>query len=116
MKLRSGDVIAEGCEHCEPRVDPGGERENDRHVSVRFDRDYRHLVLVNGEEGHKIHEAWCGSPGRVIEYTDPIRVCCCRSKYSERDSVTGEVVEPNPGMFRQLVEYDCVEVVKGPDS
>ena len=62
-------VLAEGCRNCNPAVDPSGDSEGDHHISIRFGQGYRRIILVNGQDGHLIHEAWLGTPwGKSIEY------------------------------------------------
>ena len=111
-------LIAEGCENCEPRVAPGGPRENDDHIGVRFPetcwgKDCVVEVVLDGVSVPDVCEAWVGSPGRVIRYQadgKPVRMCSCTPIY--RDNEDGTQNDPKP--FRQLIEYDKVEVRRVP--
>lgn len=105
-------IIAEGCRLCEPLVEPTGERENDLHVSVRFDDSP--YIFVDGDMILDASEAWGGSPGRVIrcdlENKGP-RLCTCQPPYQhEMDEGSSEMVGIDHGVFWQLVEYDTVEI------
>ena len=76
-------------------------------------------VLCDGLEAPDTAEAWAGTPGRVIRYQGdggPCRLCPCRPPFKYAD-VNGEVRElPPPGIWRQLIEYDEVVIVRTPNA
>ena len=91
-------VIAEGCELCEPLVNPQGPCEGEHHAAVRFgSRSALMEVRADGELVRDASEAWAGSPGRLLRYEaeGPSHFCPCQA---------------SSGVFRQLIEYDSVSI------
>jgi len=101
-------VLAEGCEHCEPRVALSERRCGDNHYSVNLN-DWQVLVYIDGNDDpvEGVAECWVGRPGRVLQYPMPPRLCPCGTPY-EHDYRDGLVLTGHGGIFRQLVEYDVV--------
>lgn len=98
-------VIAEGCPMCEPLVDPERSPQTESHASANYAQPPGLQCLVDGDEAFDVAEAWAGAPGRVIRYelAGEIRLCPCRPS-------VGHGLEPALMPFRQLIEYDLVEL------
>lgn len=113
-------LIADGCPRCEPQVNPTGDREGEHHASVRFGDDVAQIeVWIDGKKAWDIREAWAGTPGRVIRFQlndQPVQLCPCTPPYMHNDPTwdaeSRKWIEStnDPKVFRQLIEYDLVEI------
>lgn len=67
--------------------------------------DWAATVLIDGEVVTDVSEAWAGTPGRVIRFGTEPRRC-----WDDVPNPDGSLVGPGGGWWRQLIEYDNVEV------
>lgn len=107
-------VIAEGCGNCEPLVAPERTPPTESHATANDGSNV--WCFIDGGKAMDVYEAWAGSPGRVIRYPQPLRLCPCTPAYRDNEPTWDEenrrwvesVNDPQP--FRQLIEYDLVEL------
>jgi len=83
------------CPACTPELAPAGPRRHEEHHGVRFDGDWRLIVLKDGEQILDCYEVGLRA-GQAWRYSDPRRLCECGAPHAEAyiDSGRFAVREP----------------------